>query len=267
MISVIDIPLWRLCLCYGLFFLGFILTWWKKLHLTRDLFFSIFRMTIQLTLMGFILTEIFEIKTWWLVTLIYIAMLFFAAQTIVKRTGIVFPHIYRLLYISLLGGAGSVFVFFILIIISSKPWYNPRYFIPLGGMILGNSMNGSALALERFFDDIHGRRREIETLISLGATGSEAAQSSFRKAFRSAVLPMMMNMSGMGLVFLPGMMTGQILGGSAPLVAIKYQIAIMGAILASLVVTVYFILSLEYHQFFNKFHLIREDIFEYQNKK
>ncbi|MBN2104979.1 iron export ABC transporter permease subunit FetB [bacterium] len=265
--AVIDIPLWRLSLCYGLFFFVFVMAWWKKLDLSRDLFFSIGRMTIQLTLMGFILTEIFQIDSWWLITFIYLAMLFFAVQAIVKRSGISFPHIYRLLFISLLGGAGSVFVFFIFMIINNTPWYDPRYFIPLGGMILGNSMNGSALALERFFDDVHVRRLEIETMISFGATGREAAQSSFRKAFRSALLPMMMSMSGMGLVFLPGMMTGQILGGSSPLVAIKYQIAIMGAILGSLAVTVYMILSLEYHQFFDKYYLIREDIFKLENKQ
>lgn len=258
---VIDISIWRLSLCYGLFFLVFLISWWKKLALSRDLLISVGRMTLQLVLMGLILTKIFQLQSWIIITLIYLLMIFFAMQNIIKRSGIVFPHIHWLLFISLLGGAGSVFIFFIVLIIGNQPWYDPRYFIPLGGMILGNSMNGSALALERFFDDVKVRRLEIETLISFGATGHEAAQTSFQKAYRAALLPMMLSMSGMGLVFLPGMMTGQILGGSLPITAIKYQIAIMSAILGSLAVTTYFILMLEYRQFFNKFHLIRDEIF------
>ena len=265
--DVINIPIWRLSFCYGLFFLVYVLVWMKHLNLSKDLLFSMVRMTVQLTLMGLVLTRIFQIESWLLISLLYLTMLFFAMQTIVRRSGITFPNIHRLLFISLLGGAGTVFLFFIFFVVNSEPWYNPRYFIPIGGMILGNSMNGSALALERFYDDVHVRRREIETLIALGATAREAAGSSFRKAYRAALLPMMMSMSGMGLVFLPGMMTGQILGGSPPLIAIKYQIAIMSAIMGSLAFTTYLILSLEYHQFFDKFHLIRENIFIHKDKR
>jgi len=259
--GAIDIPISRLIVAYILFLVIFILARWKNLKLGKDLIYSVVRMSLQLSLMGFLLTHIFQIDLWFIITLIFLVMVFFAAQTIVRRSGIHFPGIYRLLYISILLGGGGVLVFFILFVVHNEPWYEPRYFIPLAGMIIGNSMNGSALALERFYDDVKKRRREIETLISFGATSDEASRDSFRLAYRSALIPSLTSMTGMGIVFIPGMMTGQILGGSPPMIAIKYQMTIMAAILSAVALTSYFILSLEYRYFFDKFHLPKEEIF------
>lgn len=261
MTGALDISLWRLALAYLLFGIVFFVIWWKRLNLEKDLVNSVIRMTLQLTFMGFILKTIFEIDSWIIITGIFFIMVFFAARTIIKRTGIVIPGITRLLFISILLGAGSVLMFFIHLVVHNQPWYEPRYFIPLAGMIIGNSMNGSALALERFYEDVKQRRREIETWISFGATAEEAALEPFRKAYRSALVPTLTSMTGMGIVFIPGMMTGQILGGSPPLTAIKYQMAIMAAILTSVALTCFFILNLEFRRLFNKYHLINVDIF------
>ena len=259
--GALDIAIWRLALAYVLFIVVFSITWWKKLHLEKDLVHSVVRMTLQLILMGFLLTYIFEIRLWFVMTLLFLVMIFFATQTIVKRSGISFRGVYRILFFSILCGGGVVFFFFILVVVHNQPWYDPRYFIPLAGMIIGNSMNGSALALERFYDDVKIRRKEIETLVSFGATAEEASKDAFRKAFRSSLVPTLTSMTGMGIVFLPGMMTGQILGGSPPLTAIKYQMAIMAAILGSVSLTGFFILNLASRHFFDKFHLPIDDIF------
>lgn len=259
--GVVDISVWRLGLAYVLFVVVFFLAWWKRLGLMKDLVHSVVRMSLQLTLMGFILMYIFEIDLWYVITLIFLIMIFFATQTIVKRSGVSFRGVYQLLFLSILLGGGTILVFFILAVVHNRPWYDPRYFIPLAGMVIGNSMNGSALALERFYDDVKKRRREIETLVSFGATADEAARDSFRKAYRSSLVPVLTNMTGMGIVFLPGMMTGQILGGASPLTAIKYQMAVMGAILGSVGLTGFLILTLEYRHFFDKYHLPNEEIF------
>lgn len=259
--GAVDIPVWRLGLAYVLFAAVFFIVWSKRLRLEKDLMYSIVRMSLQLVLMGFVLKYIFEIHLWYIITIIFLIMIFFAVQTIAQRSGISFRGMYRLLFFSIFLGGGSVLVFFIVFIVHNQPWYNPRYFIPLAGMVIGNSMNGSTLALERFYDDVKNRRNEIETLISFGATAEEAARDSFQKAYRSSLVPVLTSMTGMGLVFLPGMMTGQILGGSPPLVAIKYQIAIMAAILGSVALTAFLILTLEYRHFFDKYHLPREEIF------
>ena len=259
--EAIDIPIWRLGLAYILFLIIFILARWKSLRLGKELVHSVVRMSLQLSIMGFFLSYIFKIHLWYVIILIFLVMIFFAIRVIVKRSGIAFRGIYRLLFFSILFGGGGVLIFFILLVVHNQPWYDPRYFIPLAGMVIGNSMNGSALALERFYDDVKKRRREIETFISFGATAEEASSDSFRKAYRSALLPSLTSMTGMGIVFLPGMMTGQILGGSPPMIAIKYQIAIMAAILGSVAMTSYLILILEHKYFFDKYHLPDEQIF------
>ena len=262
MTGALNIPLWRLALAYILFAAVFFIAWRQQLRLNKDLLISVFRMTIQLALMGIVLKTVFQLDSWIIITAIFLAMIFFAAQTIIKRSGVRFRGVYRLLFLSILLGGGSVFIYFIVFVVHNDPWYAPRYFIPLAGMVIGNSMNGSALALERFVDLIRTHRRETETLVSFGATAQEASREYFRKAYRASLIPVLTNMTGIGIVFIPGMMTGQILGGSPPVVAIKYQIAIMAAILGSVSSTVYLILSFSARLLFDASHLPRSTLFE-----
>jgi len=265
--GAIDIPLWRLGFAYLLFFLIFIIVWHKNLHIGKDMAVSVMRMTIQLAVLGSLLTFLFKLDLWYVISGIYLLMVFFASQTVIKRSGLHFGGMYKILFPAILAGCGSVLIIFILFIVHNEPWYDPRYFIPLSGMMLGNSMNGSVLALERFYEEIRQNRRQIETWIALGATAREASQDAFRKAYRASLIPMLTNMTGMGLVFLPGMMTGQILGGSPPLTAIKYQIAIMAGILTSIALTAYIILKLEHGHFFDHYHLPKENIFGLAKQK
>jgi putative ABC transport system permease protein len=260
--GALNIPIWRLSLAYALFLIVILVAWGKRLRLTKTLAVSISRMTIQLILMGLILKTLFELDSWIMITGIFLVMIFFAAQTIIKRSGVRFRGVYLLLFISILMGGGTIFIYFILFVIHNDPWYAPRYFIPLAGMIIGNSMNGSALALERFYDLIRTHRGEIETLVSFGATADEAARDYFKKAYRASLLPVLTNMTGIGIVFIPGMMTGQILGGTTPVLAIKYQMAIMAAILGSVAITGFFILSLSSRIFFDTNHLPKVSVFE-----
>ena len=265
--GALDISLWRLSLAYLLFLVIFIITWRKNLRLEKDMAVSVVRMTVQLAILGYILTFLFKINLWYVITGIYLLMIFFASQTVIKRSGLHFKGMYKILFPAILLGCGTVLVFFILFIVHNQPWYDPRYFIPLSGMMLGNSMNGSVLALERFYNEINQNRLQIETWIAFGATAKEASRDAFRKAYRASLMPMLTSMTGMGLVFLPGMMTGQILGGSPPITAIKYQIAIMSGILTSIALTAYIILTLEYVHFFDHFHLPKENIFGLAKQK
>ena len=259
--GALDIPVWRLFLAYILFAIVFLIAWRKRVRLTKDLLVSVIRMTVQLILMGIALKTVFGIDSWVIISCIFIIMVFFAAQTIIKRSGVLFKGVYRLLFLSILCGGGVVFIYFIVFVIHNDPWYAPRYFIPLAGMIIGNSMNGSALVLERFYDLIQTHRSEIETLVSFGATAQEASRDHFRKAYRASLIPVLTNMTGIGIVFIPGMMTGQILGGSSPILAIKYQMAIMAAILGSVALTGYLILSMGSRYFFDTTHLPKASVF------
>ncbi|GIW72744.1 MAG: iron export ABC transporter permease subunit FetB [Planctomycetota bacterium] len=107
------------------------------------------------------------------------------------------------------------------------PGVEPRYLIPLGGMILGNAMTAGSLAAQRFHDELRAGREAIEAALALGASPAQATQQAFRRSFAAALTPMINAMMVVGIVKLPGVMTGQMLGGSAPLEAAKYQIVVM----------------------------------------
>jgi putative ABC transport system permease protein len=119
------------------------------------------------------------------------------------------------------------------VIIAASPWWLPQYFLPLGGMIIGNSMNALALALERLFADLRGQRQVVEMKLSLGATYREASEDIVRRAIKAGMIPSINSLMGVGIVFIPGMMTGQIVAGADPLAAIRYQIVVMLMLVAS----------------------------------
>jgi len=263
----IDIPISGMILAYILFFIVFFLSQVNRLQIDKDLIVSTLRMTVQLILVGLVLVYVFEWESPIIVTGIFLLMIFFGAWTIMERSGVAFFQIFISLLGSLFLGTGFVLLFFILFIVGVTPWYDPQFFIPLAGMIIGNSMNGSTLAVERFFNGVKEKRLEIETKAALGANAKEASLEIFKQAYKASLLPTLSSMTGMGIVFLPGMMTGQILGGTPPLIAIKYQITIMLAILASVALSSLMILFLERRFLFSSLDLPRYNLFKNQSEK
>ena len=118
-------------------------------------------------------------------------------------------------------------------VVGVRPWYDPQYVIPLLGMILGNSLTGISLCLDRFMDHLEVRSAEVELKIAFGATRREALAGPLRDAVRTGMIPIINSMAAAGIVSLPGMMTGQILAGSPPLQAVAYQIVVMFMIAAA----------------------------------
>jgi putative ABC transport system permease protein len=137
---------------------------------------------------------------------------------------------WRIIATALLGAAGIALA--LIVIVGPEPWYEPRYSIPLLGMLLGNTMNGIALSLERLTESAYRRRGDIEARLMLGANWSTAIEGIRRESFRSGMIPTINGMVAAGVISLPGMMTGQVLAGVAPLEAVKYQILIMFLIAA-----------------------------------
>jgi putative ABC transport system permease protein len=155
-------------------------------------------------------------------------------------------------------GCGGMTFFFCTLVIGLEPWYDPRYLIPLAGMVIGNSMTGASLAAERLAAEFRERREEIETALCLGSSVKLAAEPAVSSAFRAALIPSVNAMAAMGLVFLPGMMTGQILSGTEPLIAVKYQIAIMCVITGSVALTTFMILRFGYRSYFTSYQSLRD---------
>ncbi|ABA89248.1 ABC transporter, membrane protein [Syntrophotalea carbinolica DSM 2380] len=227
----------------------------------KALLWASLRMVVQLVVVGFLLRFIFAVQSLVPTLLILLVMGTFALQVTGGRITTRIPGFYRIIGIALALGCGGVTGYFCLFVVGPTPWYDPRYLIPLASMILGNSMNGASLAMERYLSEIRERRDEIETALCLGASASTAAAPVLRKAFRAALIPITNSMAAAGLVTLPGMMTGQILSGTDPFIAVKYQIAIMCAIVAGVAGTTFLVLYQCRHACFTSSHQLRDNLF------
>ena len=219
----------------------------------KEILLSSLRMTIQLIIMGYVLVYIFHVNHFLLSIGILVFMEYFAIRNIYSRIKIkINQRLRRVITFSMLFGTTLTIIYFLLIVIGLNPWYETRYFIPIAGMIIGNSMTGISLGAERLIDGIKSRKELVEGALMLGATPEKATKIIVNDAFTAAIIPTINSMVGMGIVFLPGMMTGQILSGVSPLTAIEYQIAIMLGILGSVSLTVFAMVQLGYKTFFNE---------------
>lgn len=219
----------------------------------REILISSIRMTIQLILVGYILVYLFENLNPVNTIVVIILMEAFAIHNIFKQTKRQISRpLKKIVAFSMALGTLSSLVYFLIVVIRISPWYDPRYFIPIAGMLIGNSMTGISIGVNRLIDGMYSERHLVESALMLGASPKMASKHIVDNAFDSAILPTINSMVGMGIVFLPGMMTGQILSGTSPLTAIEYQIAIMLGIVGSVSLTVIVFVQLGYKTFFNE---------------
>ncbi len=204
------------------------------LGLERRIVISGLRMTVQLLLIGMVLKVLFARVSLPLVCLMALCMLLVAGYEVWARqkrklSGGVG---YLISTGSMLVSSFSVTFLALTTLISVDPWYTPQYAIPLLGMLLGNTMNGVALASDRLTTEIYNQRGMVEQRLLLGQSWQEASGDIRRDCMRTGMIPIINSMAAAGVVSLPGMMTGQILGGTSPIDAVKYQILIMFLIAA-----------------------------------
>ena len=198
-----------------------------SLGITRDLALATVRTYIQLGVLGFVLRWVFAVDSPWLVLGLVLLMVIVAARILVKRSPDAPPGVFASAALSM-GLTGFIVTFAVTgVIVRVEPWYLPQYVIPLAGMVIGNSMNGIALSIERVFADLDRREGEVLALTALGATPWEAAHPAIRDALRAGLIPTINSMAAAGIVFIPGMMSGQILAGADPVTATGYQIVVM----------------------------------------
>ena len=230
---IIEIGPLQLALCLVFVLLAGLTSFSYRLGLEKDLLVGTVRTFVQLFLMGFVLKFVFAVNVGWLVLLIFATMAAAAVHTIrgrVKERSI--PFVVPT-FISMILTYSLVSMLVTGVIVGAKPWWTPQYFIPLAGMIVGNSMTAIAICLERLFSDLKSRHAEVEMRLGLGADYREASQDILRGAIMAGMIPSINSLMSVGLVSLPGMMTGQILSGTDPLIAIRYQIVVMLMLVAS----------------------------------
>jgi putative ABC transport system permease protein len=234
---IVDVTWLDLSLAAGLVLIAIGISRWQGLGLARDLALGALRTVVQLVLVGYVLVYIFALDRWYLVIAALLLMLAVATGTAVGRQERPTRTLLAITGAAMLLGSGLTLAYVGGVVVRMEPWYNPRYLIPLFGMIVGNAMNAAALAAERLGGEMRMRRAEIEAYLALGATPERASREPVRRALVASLIPTVNGLMVVGIVSLPGMMTGQILAGVSPLVAVRYQIVVMFMLAGSVAVT------------------------------
>jgi putative ABC transport system permease protein len=250
--DLISLNTLDLVLCLGMIGIAIALSLWQKLGLEKQLAYSSVRSLMQLIAIGYILDLVFAIDNGLVVLGILGIMIAIAAIVTRNRIDQKLKGLLPTVVLSLLASSAFTLGYVILLIVQPEKWYEPQYVIPLAGMLFGNAMNGASLAGDRLLHTINQNRLEIETHLCLGATPKQAITTYQREAIRTGLIPTLNNMVVMGLVSLPGMFTGQVLGGSDPLDAASYQILIVFAIVLTNVISAILITEGIYKHFFNQ---------------
>ncbi len=226
------------------------------LGLERRLLIAAVRTVVQLLLLGYILEWIFGARHWFAIVVVMLVMSAIAGYSAVTRTEHRYPGVWMTSMTAVMSSSWIVIGIVLTGVISPAVWSsNPaQYAIPLMGMILGNTLNGISLGLDRLTEELTSRRAEVEMRLCLGGTRWEAAQPCIANAIRTGMVPIINSMMVVGLVSLPGMMTGQILAGADPMAAVRYQIVIMFIIAAGTALGTTAAVLLGYRRLFNRRH-------------
>lgn len=232
--NVISLSAFDLSLAALLVILLAVMSVILKLGLSNRIIIAAIRTVVQLLLIGLVLKALFAQVNLLFVSALSIVMLLIAGREVMARQQRRFGGIwgYGLGTLSMFISSFALTIYALIVIVGTDPWYTPQYAIPLLGMMLGNTMTGVALSLDKLTTTAWQQRAVIEARLMLGQDWRTAIGDITRDSVRIGMIPMINAMAAAGLVSLPGMMTGQILSGTDPVEAVKYQILIMFLITA-----------------------------------
>ncbi|HEY9825774.1 MAG TPA: iron export ABC transporter permease subunit FetB [Stenomitos sp.] len=211
----------------GLMALAVALSAWQRLNLEWSLAVATLRTTVQLLMVGYLLWFVFDWKHPAAVTAVIAVMSLVATLETRNRIGKKIPNELWLIGSAIVASTGITLAYTTLLVVRPAVWFDPQYLIPLAGIVLGNVMNGAAIAGERLMQSLQSHRYDIETHLCLGATPEAAIAPYYRAAIRAGLIPTLNAMMVVGVVTLPGIITGQLLSGVNPLDAASYQMLIM----------------------------------------
>jgi putative ABC transport system permease protein len=230
------------------------ISFWRKADLERDIGIATARSFVQLTAIGYAIKLIFETDTLWLVFALLAVMVVFGALTARSRAKKV-PGAFWPLLIAL-ATAGATTLGLVVALGVFEP--TARYLVPVGGMVIGNAMTASAVALNRLGDEMADSRGKIEATLALGATAQEAAAPFVRRALRSGMITLVDSTKTTGLIFFPGTMVGMLLAGADPTDAVRLQLILLYALLGSVAIAGLVATALAYRNFFTPAQQLRE---------
>ena len=249
----------KLLLAAFLILINIVISAWLRLALGRSLILAAMRMVVQLLLVGGILEWLFKQHNPFIILLMAMLMASIAALAAVRSTKRRFVGIYLNSLLSVMASSALVTTIAIAGIIQPRPWFTPQYLIPLLGMVLGNTLNGVSLALDQLMEGLESQKDQVESHLSLGASRWEACQDVVQNSVRLGMIPTINSMLVMGLVSLPGMMTGQIMQGASPATAVRYQIVVIFIIAAATALGIVGVVLLGYGRLTSPDHQLRLD--------
>ena len=254
MTTSIDVSLGQVAASLALVALALAISFWRRTDLEGDIAVAAARAFVQLTAIGYAIKLIFEADTFWLVLALLSVMVLFGALTARGRAKKV-PGAFWPLLIGLAIAAAST-----LGLVVALGIFEPtaRYLVPVGGMVIGNAMTASAVALNRLGDEVADSRAPIEATLALGATAREAVAPFVRRALRSGTIALIDSTKTTGLIFFPGTMVGMLLAGAEPIDAVRLQLILLYALLGSTAIAALVATGLAYRNFFTPAQQLRE---------
>ena len=250
----LSLSAWQVGIAAALILVNGALSVGLGLGLERRLAWAAVRTVVQLLAVGFVLEWVFAHAHWAVVLGIVAVMTLIAGHAIGSRGARSYTGLRLDGTLSVFGSTWLIGAIGLVAVLHARPWYEPQYAIPIMGMILGNTLTGVSLALERMTGELTATRDQVETILALGGTRWEAARNAARTAVRAGMTPIINQMTVVGVVSLPGMMTGQVLAGQSPLEAVRYQIVIMFLLAASSGLGTVAAVLLAYRRLFSREH-------------
>ena len=252
--SPVDVTLGEVAASLALVAVAAAASLWRRADLEADLGIAVVRSFLQLTAVGYVIQAIFDSDSLWLVALLLSVMVGFGSVTARGRAravpGALWPIVLAL--------SAAAIVTLGLVLALGVFDAEPRYLVPVGGMVIGNSMTAAAVALNRLADEAAGRAAQLEAALALGATSRQAARGIVTRSLRSGLIPLIDSTKTTGVVFFPGTMVGMLIAGAEPLDAVRLQLILLWALLGSVALAALIATSLGYRGFFTSAHQLRE---------
>jgi putative ABC transport system permease protein len=240
--SVIDISFLNLAIGFALMVIPIVVFLHYKVKLIKATVIGTVRMAVQLILVGMYLEYIFKLNSAFFNVGWVLVMAFVSSFTIIQRSGLRFKLFFLPILMSIIVSIVLIDTYILLVIIKLDNVFDARYFIPITGMLLGSMIKDSIIFLGSYYKKIHSEQDLYRWYLGNGANRKESLISFTQHAFKTVFNPLIATLTIVGLISLPGMMTGQILGGSNPNVAVKYQIVLMITIFVSSVLNIVFLI-------------------------
>jgi putative ABC transport system permease protein len=254
MSAPIDVSLGQLAATLALVAVAIAVSVWQRAGLEDDIAIAVGRSFIQLTAVGFVIQFIFDQDRIVFVVALISGMVLFGALTARRRARGV-PNAFGPLLIALALAATTTLVLVVALGVFDP---KPRFLVPVGGMVVGNSMTAAAVALNRLGDEVRSAAARIEATLALGATSTQAMLPVLRRSLRSAMIPLIDSTKTTGIVFFPGTMVGTLLAGASPTDAVRLQLILLWTLLGAVALAALTAMGLAYRNFFTPAHQLRD---------